>query len=49
MNNYKGQKENFMGSVGPQRAAKQATDIVDVFKLFFNSELIDKIVEETNR
>jgi hypothetical protein len=31
MENYKGQKENFMGSVGPQGAAKLVTEIVDIF------------------
>jgi hypothetical protein len=49
MNNYKGQRKNFMGSVGPQGAAKEVTEIVDVFDLFFNSELVDTIVEETSR
>jgi hypothetical protein len=34
MKNYKGQKENFMGSVGPQGAAKHVTEIVDVLKCF---------------
>jgi hypothetical protein len=34
-----------MGCVGPQGAAKQVMEIVDVFELFFNRELIDKIVE----
>jgi hypothetical protein len=38
-----------MGSVGPQGAAKEVTEIVDVFELFFNNELVDTIVEETNR
>jgi hypothetical protein len=49
MNNYKGQRQNFMGSVGPQGAAKQVTEIVDFFQLFFNREFIDETVEETNR
>jgi hypothetical protein len=38
-----------MGSVGPQGAAKEVTEIVDVFELFFESQLVEKIVEETNR
>jgi hypothetical protein len=29
--NYKGQRENFTGNVGPQGAAKLVTQIVDVF------------------
>jgi hypothetical protein len=49
MNNYKGQRENFMGSVGPQGAEKRGDRNCDVFELFFNSELVDKIVEETSR
>jgi hypothetical protein len=49
MNNYKGQRENFTGSVGPQDAAKEVTEIVEVFELFFNSELADTIAEEKNR
>jgi hypothetical protein len=34
-----GQRENFMGSVGPQWAAKHVTEIMNVFELFFNREL----------
>jgi hypothetical protein len=45
MNNYKGQRENFTGSVGLQHV----TEIVDVFQLLFSRELINKIIEETNR
>jgi hypothetical protein len=48
MNTYKGQRKNFTGSVGPQSATKQVIEIVDIFELFLNSELVDKIVEETN-
>jgi hypothetical protein len=49
MNNYKGHIENFTASVASQGAAKQVTEIVDVFEPLFKRELIDKIVEETNR
>jgi hypothetical protein len=45
---YRGQRKNFMGSVGPKGAAKQVTEIVDVFELFFNRVFVGKIVE-TNR
>jgi hypothetical protein len=31
MNNYKGQRENFIGSVGPHGAAKEVTEIVNCF------------------
>jgi cytochrome c556 len=34
MENYKGQKENFTGNVGPQGAAKHVTEIVDIFYCF---------------
>jgi hypothetical protein len=49
MKNYKGQRKNFTGSVGPQGAAKDVMEIVDIFQLFFSKELIDTIVRETNR
>jgi hypothetical protein len=42
-------KRNFQGSVGPHGAAKQVTEIVDIFQLFYNIELKDKIAEETNK
>jgi hypothetical protein len=31
MENYKGQRENFMGSVGPQGPAKDVMESVDIF------------------
>jgi hypothetical protein len=31
MENYKGRRANFTGSVGPQGAAKHVTEIVDIF------------------
>jgi hypothetical protein len=49
MENYRGQWENFTGSVGPQGAAVNAMEIVDIFELFFNKEIIHNIVKETNR
>jgi hypothetical protein len=49
MQNYKRQRKNVMGSVGPQGAAKHVTDIVDIFGLLFSKEVIDTIVTETNR
>jgi hypothetical protein len=49
MDNYKGRRENFTGSVGPQGAAKEVTETVDVFELFFNSEQVETTVEEINR
>ncbi|XP_023724900.1 piggyBac transposable element-derived protein 4-like [Cryptotermes secundus] len=49
MQNYRGQREHFTGSVGAQGPAKDVTEIVDVFELFFNKELIETTVAETNR
>ncbi|PNF32813.1 hypothetical protein B7P43_G04498 [Cryptotermes secundus] len=49
MENYRGQREHFTGSVGPQGPGKDVTEIVDVLKLFFDKELIETIVAETNR
>ncbi|PNF24933.1 hypothetical protein B7P43_G09365 [Cryptotermes secundus] len=49
MQNYRGQREHFTGSVGAQGPSKDLTEIVDVFKLFFDKELIETIVTETNR
>jgi hypothetical protein len=34
MQNYKGQRENFTGSVGPQVAAKHVTEIVVILNCF---------------
>jgi hypothetical protein len=34
MQNYKRQRENFEGSVGPRGAAKHVTEIVDSFYCF---------------
>jgi hypothetical protein len=34
MENYMGQRENFMGNVGSQRATEHVTEIVDVFEFF---------------
>jgi hypothetical protein len=31
MQNYKGQRENFMGSVGPQGPAKGVMEVVEIF------------------
>jgi hypothetical protein len=39
MNNYKRQRQNFTGGVGPQGAEKHVTEIVDILWLFFYREL----------
>jgi hypothetical protein len=38
---YKGQRENFACSIGPQGAAKYDTEIVHVFESFSSKEQID--------
>ena len=48
MENYKGQREHFLGSSGPQNDAKNENIAVKIFKLFFADELIELIVRETN-
>ncbi|XP_021932761.1 piggyBac transposable element-derived protein 4-like [Zootermopsis nevadensis] len=49
MDNYVGQREQFVGNCGPQNEVKSVTESVNVFKLFFTHELISLIVRETNR
>jgi hypothetical protein len=44
----KGKREHFMGVVGPQIVAKEAPEIEDVFKLFFDGEVVDKVAEESS-
>jgi hypothetical protein len=48
MENYVGQKEQFVGNCGPQNEGKHVTEAVNVFKLFFTHKLIVLIVRETN-
>ena len=49
MKNYKGQREVFCGEHGPQGEARNSLNIISLFKLFFDLELISIIVRETNR
>jgi hypothetical protein len=49
MQNYKGQGENFKGSVGPQDAAKYDRICGQFFKLFFSRDLTDTIDRERHR
>jgi len=48
MIHYRNQRENVIGSFRPQNRANNVNDIVQTFQLFFNKELLQKIVEETN-
>jgi hypothetical protein len=49
MESYRERRENVTGSVGPQGLAKDVTDIVELFELFFDKALIETIVTETNK
>jgi hypothetical protein len=49
MESFRGRRENFTGSVGPQGLAKDVTDIVKLFELFFDKAIIETIVSETNK
>jgi hypothetical protein len=49
MDNYVKQREAFYDVSEPQNNAKDVSDIVGCFELFFSSDLVHHIVEETNR
>jgi len=48
MTNYVGQREQFVDKYGPQNEAQNETHCVKVFKMFFDDELVELIVRETN-
>jgi hypothetical protein len=48
MSNYVGRREQFIGNSGPQNEAKNVTEGVDVFKMFFTQEVIEIIIHKTN-
>ena len=48
MMNYVGQREEFVDNYGPQNEAQNETDCAKVFKMFFDNELVELIVCETN-
>jgi hypothetical protein len=48
MDDYSGLREAFTGMHGPQNSMQDVTDIVDIFKLFFDKDLVQKIVDETS-
>ena len=49
MSSYVGVREVFSCDYGPQGAARSAMNILSIFKLFFDYQLVSLIVEETNR
>jgi len=48
MTNYVGQREQFVDNCGPQNEALNETHCAKVFKIFFDDELVELIVHETN-
>ena len=46
--NYVGQRENFFHNCGPQNEAQNETHCAKAFKMFFDDELVELIVRETN-
>ncbi|KAG8224460.1 hypothetical protein J437_LFUL003183 [Ladona fulva] len=49
MDNYVSLRENFTEISGPQDRARNTVDIVECFELFFDRDLVNIIVKETNR
>jgi len=49
LDNYTGHREVFSCEFGPRNGAENVSDIVECYKLFFDKELIQQIVTETNR
>ena len=47
MTNYVGQREQFIDNYGPQNEPQNET-IIQVFKMFFDDQLVELIVSETN-
>ena len=48
MTNYVGQRENIFDNCGPQNEAQNETHCAKEFKMFFDDELVELIVRETN-
>ena len=49
MDNYKGNKKVFIHDFGSRNGAENVSNIVKCFELFFDKEIIQQIVGETNR
>jgi len=49
MDNCTGHRELFSCDYGPRNGAENLSDIVQCFELFFNKEIIQQIVRETNK
>ena len=44
-----GKRQEFCGECGPRNGTQNVTEILDCFELFFDRNIIDLIVTETNR
>jgi len=49
MDNYTGHRQVFSCDFGPRNGAKNVSDLVQCFELFFDKEILQQIVRETNR
>lgn len=47
--NYAGKRQEFCGECGPRNGTQNVTEILDCFELFFDRNITDLIVTETNR
>jgi len=47
--NYTGHRKVFGCDFGPRNSAENVSDIVQCFELFFDKEILQQIVRETNR
>ena len=48
MTNCVGQREQFIDNYGPQNEAQTETNCAKVFKMFFDKQLVELILRETN-
>ena len=46
--NYVGQREQFVDNYGPQNEAQNETHCAKMFRIFFDDQLVEVIVHETN-
>ena len=48
MTNYVGQRKQFVDNYGPKNEAQNETHCAKVFKMFFDDQLVELKVRETN-
>jgi len=49
MDNYTGHREVFSCNFGPRNGAENVNDIVQCFEFFFDKEIVQQIIRETDR